>query len=577
MIKQKGGLKKRLYGRRLKNPEQILKDIINSTGVVANIISDGSLKCFVFEIVINDPAAYEYIDTNASGSFRNPVKRLVLKIIVVNDVSSMSNYTDSNGISHSKEADSESDIIEEALAQQTAWIRTSVNNRVPVCPSVADLIFLDNTNSKTFLREFNTKFGSNNQINKILVYLKDRLDGKPATAANVRTLCIMVMSEVSSSEQALARQAQIQSAKLTTEQAKLQAAETELQAAIAANTSTGRLNAKISAYKDVIKKLQTPQKSSITLYEFLKLPDGSFFQGLEVNKDQKNRAYSLIISCVMRLFWAGIIHFDLHVKNFLLYVDEDGVLQGKIIDLGNSIIFTTGTNKFIPNRADIDILLAGLEKYKTGIIGDVGSDTFIRKKDFVVDLLNMIKGFDTKGNHQVFRTTDRFDISIPAGQDDHTNCQMSWWQDVKDKEAADIAGTDTSFSDIINGAYDIARAGFMVNAYDPRGITTETIKRYIRENTIPDFDDMSEKDPATLIVSWPALTTAQAQAQAQGQGQGQGLFPGIAQANPGLTQVNPGGGARKKTRRKNKLRKNKTKRLALRKTKNKKRRRTSKK
>jgi hypothetical protein len=126
---------------------------------------------------------------------------------------------------------------------------------------------------------------------------------------------------------------------------------------------------------------------------------------------------------------------------------------------------------------------------------------------------------------------------------------MGWWQTVKDKEAADTAGTDHSFSDIIDNAYNFARAGFMVDidARNP-GVATSTIQRYIGQGRIPSFSNITP-----VIVGWPWVVAAQGMA------------------------IGPGGGARKKTSRKHKFRKNKTKRLALRKTKNKKRRRTSKK
>ena len=126
---------------------------------------------------------------------------------------------------------------------------------------------------------------------------------------------------------------------------------------------------------------------------------------------------------------------------------------------------------------------------------------------------------------------------------------MSWWPTIKDKEADDIAGTDQSFSDIIDNAYNLARAGFMVDidARNP-GVSNSTIQKYIRDGRIPSFNDINP-----VMVGWPWV------------------------APQGMAVGGPGGGARKQTRHKHKFRKNKTKRLALRKTKNKKRRRTSKK
>ena len=498
MTNQKGGVVKK---NPAKPPQDILHDTLESGGVVLNVISDGSLKCFVIEIIINDPDAYEYIDTNVSGRFSNPVERLVMKILITDDrpnATFTNGYIGTDGVQHYKEPEPRDNIIEEAKVQQEAWIKTVVNGRVPVCPSVADLIFFANQDGINFITYLQTKFGPGNALmGNICAYILYRL------RLPDRGICVMVMPEVSAPAQVLA-------------------------AAVAA---------------------AGPPQASITLYGFLNLPDGSNFQGLTVDQAQKNRAYSLIIACVLRLYWAGIVHFDLHTKNFLLYVDQNGKLQGKIIDLGNSIIFTNGPNKFLVDPADIDTLTAELETYKDGIIADVGNDTFIRKRDFVVGLLDIIKGFDTKGNHQVFPGTARF-----AGQDDNTNCQMTWWQTVKDKEAAESAGTDHNFSNIIDNAYNLARAGFMVDNIDSRnpGVAASTIQRYIGQGKIPSFSDI-----APAMVGWPWAA------------------PGAAAQAPGAG--NPGGGSRKQTRRKNKFRKNKTKRLALRKTKNKKRRRTSKK
>jgi len=497
MINQKGGVVKRNPG---KPPQDILHDTLESGGVVLNVISDSSLKCFVIEIIINDRNACEYIDTNVSGSFRNPVERLVMKILITDDdpdATFTNEYIDIDGVTRSKEPETPVNIIEEAKVQQEAWIKTVVNGRVPVCPSVADLIFFGNQDGINFITYLQTKFAPGNALmGNICAYVLDRL------RLPYRGICVMVMPEVSAPAQVLAAAA-------------------------------------------------GPQ-ASITLYGFLNLPNGSIFQGLTVDEAQKNRAYSLIISCVMRLYWAGIVHFDLHTRNFLLYVDQNGRLQGKIIDLGNAIIFTNGPNKFIPDPADIAILNAGLETYKNDIVDNVGNDTFIHKKDFVVSLLDMIKNFDTKGNIQVFPHIPRY-----SNPDDHVNCQMSWWPTIKDKEAADDAGTDHSFSDIIDNAYNLARAGFMVDI-DSRnpGVSNSTIQRYIGQGRIPSFSDITP-----VMVGWPWVAAAAPQAQGAAQGMA----------------VGPGGGARKKTNRKHKFRKNKTKRLALRKTKNKKRRRTSKK
>ena len=514
MTNQKGGVKKRNPG---KPPQNILHDTLQSAGVVLNVISDSSYKSFVLEIIINDPAAREYIDIGvASGRFSNPVERLVMKIIVTTPpppppplttpptpptpIPSFGNqYTDMNNVQRYKAPETPDEIITEARVQQEAWIKTVVNGRVPVCPSVADLIFFGNQDGINFITYLQTNFALGKpRMNLVCSYILEKLRN-----INNRGICVMVMPEVSAPAQVLAP------------------------AGAAAPAAPA-----------------APQ-ASITLDGFLRLNDGSIFQGLTVDQTQKDRAYSLITACVMRLYWAGIIDFDLHANNFILYVDENRELQGKIIDLGNSIIFTRGPNKFITDPAQIEILNMALQEFIQEILHENPDET---KEDYVKNLLDTIKDYDTQGNHRVFPTTARF-----AGQDDHTNCQMTWWQDIKDKKQTHPADYDT----IIDNAYDIARDGFMVNIDAPNtGVSYATIQRYIRESIIPSFYDINP-----VMAGWP-LPAAQGAQGAQG-----------AQS----MVVGPGGGARKKTSKKRKLRKNKTKRLALRKTKSKKRRRTSKK
>jgi hypothetical protein len=549
MKNQKGGVKKK---NRDKPTTDILHDTLESAGVVLNVISDSSLKCFVIEIIINDTNACEYIDIQNGGIFNKPVKRLVMKIIITTQAAAATkllpyivNPTNPNPVSYSKETETIPGILTEAHVQQTAWIRSVANGRVPVCPSVADLIFFDNQDGKKFITYLQTKFAQGSQGMTIFKYILERLDPEPE-----RGICVMIMPEVSASPQVLSA---------------------EVASAVAA----------------------APQQASMTLIDFLRLPPNSNFQGLNVNTDLRNRAFSLITACVMRLFWTGILHFDLHYKNFLLYVDENGTLQGKIIDLGNSIIFTEGPNKFMPDPRDIRTLIDALETYKRSISSRDGINNNY-KKGFVVGLLDMIKQFDTKVNQTVYTHIPRFQLP-----DNNQNCQMTWWQTIKDKKAADDAGTDHSFSRIISDAYDIAQNGFIVDIDARGGVSGETIARYVSQGLIPDFDPI--KSPVLRHWQWgppvaarvldpfanlnagnpyagnpyagsataplPSATLPLPSPQGQGNpfgqgpaGQGQGYNP-FGQG--------PQGGARKKTSKKQKFRKNKTKKFALRKSKSK--------
>jgi hypothetical protein len=96
MKNQKGGVKKK---NRDKPTTDILHDTLESAGVVLNVISDSSLKSFVLEIIINDPAAREYIDTGELGRFNNPVERLVMKILITTPNGTGSGSCKNNSVS----------------------------------------------------------------------------------------------------------------------------------------------------------------------------------------------------------------------------------------------------------------------------------------------------------------------------------------------------------------------------------------------------------------------------------------------------------------------------------------------
>ena len=95
MKNQKGGVKKK---NRDKPTTDILHDTLESAGVVLNVISDGSLKCFVIEIIINDTNAFEYIDIQNGGRFNKPVKRLVMKIIITTQTASATKLINYNSV-----------------------------------------------------------------------------------------------------------------------------------------------------------------------------------------------------------------------------------------------------------------------------------------------------------------------------------------------------------------------------------------------------------------------------------------------------------------------------------------------
>ena len=62
-------------------------------------------------------------------------------------------------------------------------------------------------------------------------------------------------------------------------------------------------------------------EKSATFGDFIDQPNGTNFYGLSLNTEYKNMAYAYVTAQIARLFIAiGVIHFDLHSGNALIYL-----------------------------------------------------------------------------------------------------------------------------------------------------------------------------------------------------------------------------------------------------------------
>ena len=503
-MNQKGGVKKINLE---KTASQSLYDMIESDGAIIRVLADGSRKCFVFELTV-DPNYSEYQDLNQSGRWGHRVVNYILKICITDTKAHLDNaaydlhiydtrrpnadYDPAQPVSNDnnpnilviKEAETRENIVNEARTQQTAWINTASNGRTPVCPSVADIIFFDLAGSRTFIEYLRRIFAAGSRDEYVCIYIHSQLT-RPD-----RKICTIVMPEVGPVPlEGVAQQG-------------------------------GQL--------------------STTLGDFIdKTPIGSVFQEKTITQADQDRALSLICSSVLRLFLAGIIHIDLHVGNYLVYFDENDILQGKIIDLGNSCIFTDESENMFLNEDDKTDLIIALNgdpdepdlyhNFKAGITKNLrdfnrNQDAFNQyKTQIVTQYLREIQQSDTKGNQRAYPDADQYKSDDPS-----ENNQMSWL-------TTDVFQSP-NVNKILIDAYDISQSGFTSHADTP-GISAASLRV---APYLADFNNTAIQDNT----QWP---------------------------------THAGGGYRKQTRRKHKFRKNKTKRLTLRKTKNKKRRRTSKK
>lgn len=394
MTNQKGGVRKK--NNAMSDADALRSMITNSVSNKA--ISYGSLKCFVWVFDIA-PANSQYNDINVTtGQLNRPVTKYVIKVVITNPNKSRdmpNRYVDPiTGTSHIKSSDSINSLVEEANTQQLAWIKTFSQGVYVECPSVASLCFFDNQNGRNFVNFLQNHFGSNNmndnndnikRTNYICKYLLDQLNYNPPNISDTRGIAVILMPLVGEEE-------------------------------IGAETAT--------------------------LHDFINFPIGYNFNGWIINETQKDAAFSSIIAAVIRLFIAGIIHMDLHGKNSLIYYTRDRRLHCKILDFGNSSIFTDNRDDSFLNRQEKSQLVSLLAQEGGKFLQYKNDATDAQQKIALVkNVMNKIQDMDRTGNDRRFST----------GQS-----QMGvWWNIIKKNQLNNSIRCDK----IMEEAYNIARRG----------------------------------------------------------------------------------------------------------------------
>jgi hypothetical protein len=360
-----------------------------------------SLKCFALSF-------------NGDGykEDRKVVVEYVAKLVITSNPSGnmgerYKDFFDGPIEGYKKATETKEDLLKEAEMQNTVYRYTSTQN-YKECPAIASFNEYNNADGKAFIGKLRYLF-NNNVVDPtekqrgidICDYLINRLNGIPT-----REFAIILMNKVGSGE----------------------------------------------AYG-----------GTTTMRKFIKIKDGDLFNGIwTINKTQKNFAYCCIISAILRLFLVGIIHYDLHLGNIMIYYDERGRIQCRILDFGNSGIFTsTKPNEFLTFWQK-RILTKVLEETER----DFKSNVDIKKEQKIIlvrKIMDALEHSEREGNAMVFKN---------YLEDDSNKCQMMWW--IKLQKDGDIDSILENAYDITKRAEeqnrnnpprrDITNAGFIVNS-----------------------------------------------------------------------------------------------------------------
>lgn len=285
----RGGVKRREHrvGSKSLPKEGIvaIRDMINSRGASLEMLTCGSLKGFMFVLNVL-PENSEFLTTNRrSTAFNEPVTSFIVKLAVTSqNEEGLDDYIPLHETASEgieKATETERSFFEEAKLQQHIWKSSVVGGRKAICPPVANISLFDNENGINFIKFLNYKVREQNSVHT-LNYLSNVCSRSTGSGGNYG-IGMIVMPKVLQSD---------------------------------------------------------------TFSNFMNIEYGQEFQGVQVNQRLVEEVYGILICKIIRLFIeTGVVHFDLHNKNALIYRNQTtGRLDVMLIDFGRASQITNGVD-----------------------------------------------------------------------------------------------------------------------------------------------------------------------------------------------------------------------------------------
>jgi hypothetical protein len=128
--------------------------MINSPGSELKILTYKSLKGMMFVLNVEEEEYIEYNGLNENSTqFTEPITNFVLKIVLISSrVKNLPDYKDIIQDKYRKKTETTQSFFDECKLQETIWMKSIMGGKPPICPSVANLVFFDNDNSKDILQ-----------------------------------------------------------------------------------------------------------------------------------------------------------------------------------------------------------------------------------------------------------------------------------------------------------------------------------------------------------------------------------------------------------------------------------------
>ena len=160
-------------------------------------------------------------------------------------------------------------------------------------------------------------------------------------------------------------------------------------------------------------------ENSTTFGDFINLPLGTDFYGLPINDEVINMAYSFVLSKTARLFVdIGVIHFDLHTGNSLIFKTNDNQINSLIIDFGRASDLNSGLDDEYLTLGEKQIIIREKEQFYDRLFRIPFNASNSEKTTYMRQVFNIIADLDYEKNHKMFHYSnlDRY--------------QMDWYDNI---------------------------------------------------------------------------------------------------------------------------------------------------
>ena len=218
-------------------------------------------------------------------------------------------------------------------------------------------------------------------------------------------------------------------------------------------------------------------EKSTTFIDFIyKKPIGTNFYGLEIEQEHKDIATAYVAAQISRLFIdIGVIHFDLHMKNALIYLTPNKEIRCLLIDFGRaSDIMNDKDDEHLIRVEKKEMIIKKKDFFDSlfDVYDDDDNDDDNKKRAFILEVLDNIAEIDKETNQYMY---------VYSNPDSY---QMEWYEDFPRNSHVPV------------DAFDILKK---ITSVEGTKITPNTIGKYEKKGFLVNFDT----DISNFIVPFP--------------------------------------------------------------------------